>query len=174
MPPDAFRLIEACSAHFRPILCLSLMTTCHPSEAIFLDWRQVDLTTRRVQFPRGRARNGRSVSLHPAIVAVLARLPYREGAVFRRPDGRPYRRERGAAAVKTAFTAACRRAKVKDFTIRDVRVTSAVWQLARNPDFDAHMRRGGWRGDLRMAARYKRISTADLDALRAALNKMEL
>jgi integrase len=170
-PTEASRLIDACSDHLKPIVVLCLMTTCHPSEAIFLDWNQVDLVRRRVEFPQGRKRNARTVSLHPINVAALARLPQQRGAVFRCPDGRSYRRERGAAAVKTAFAAACRRASIKDFTIRDVRVTSAVWQLARNRDFDALMRRGGWRGDPRMAARYKRISTAELDALRAALRE---
>lgn len=170
-PTEATRLVGSCSDHLRPILLLLLMTTCHPSEAIFLDWCQVDLTRHRIQFPPARKRNGRSIRLHPAVVAALARLPHREGAVFRRPDGRAYPAERGAAAVKTAFAAACRRAKINDFTIGDTRVTSAVWYLARNRDFDALMRRGGWRGDPRMTARYKRISPADLDALRTALRE---
>jgi integrase len=168
-PAEALRLVGACSDHLRPILLLLFMTTCHPSEAIFLDWRQVDLPRRRAKFPRGPKRNARTVPLHPAIVAALERLPHREGAVFRCPDGRAYRTERGAAAVKTAFTTACRHAKIKDFTIRDVRVTSAVWRLACTRDLDGLMRRGGWRGDPRTADRYKRISTADLDALRASL-----
>ena len=114
-PAEASCLIGACSDHLKPIVLLCLTTTCHPIEAIFLDWHQVDLIRRRVKFPRGPKRNARTVSLHPAIVATLARLSHCEGAVFRCPDGRPYRTERGAAAVKTAFAAACRRAKNQRF-----------------------------------------------------------
>lgn len=173
-PSEAACLVEACSDHFRPILLLMLTTTCHPSEAIFLNWCQVDLARRAIHFPAGKIFDDRVVPLHPALMEALERLPHRKGAVFRRPDGQPYSSGRGAAAVKTAFTAACRRAKITDFTIRDARVTSAVWELARNRDIDALMVRGGWRGDPRTAARYKRISVADLDALRTALDEMQL
>jgi integrase len=53
------------------------------SEAIELEWRDVDLQAPRVIFWRTKSGARRDVALSPRTVAALASLPHREGRVFR-------------------------------------------------------------------------------------------
>jgi len=68
-------------AHF------SALTGARAGEALWLDWRDVDLERAHVSFPRTKNGEGRGVPLHPRVVATLKVLPHRQGEVFRRPDG---------------------------------------------------------------------------------------
>ena len=172
-PADSRRFADACSPHFLPMYLFLQHTAALPAETIFLEWRQVDLSRREVEFPSSADDDERTVRLQSIVVAALQTLPHRNGAVFRRPDGEPYKRTgRSAAAVKTAFAAACRRAGISDFTLRDVRATACLWHYAINRDPVALMHYSGSR-DHRAVARYKRIAVADLDALQAALREQE-
>jgi integrase len=168
-PAESERLANACSGHFRPLYLFLQYTGAYPAEAVFLDWKQVDCTYTRVSFVRDNDAEERTVAMPEALVAALDSLPHRSGAVFRRPDGQPYTMSgRAASAVKTAFVAACRRAQVRDFTLRDVRTTWCMWQLAGNRDFKALERLAGWR-DARALDRYKKVPAAQLDALHDAI-----
>jgi integrase len=172
-PADSLWLTEACSPHFQRMYRFLQHTGAWPSETIILDWRQIDLSRHEVEFPSSAAAEGRIVHLQPVVASALEILPHRRGAVFRRPDGEPYKRTRRAAnAVKTAFAAACRRSGIADFTLRDVRTTACLWHYAINRDLDALMVRSGCR-DHRAIARYKHVPVADLEALRAALREQQ-
>ena len=172
-PANSVRLAAACSPHFRPMYLFFQHTGTRPSETIFLDWQQVDLSRCEVEFPSSAGAEERIVRLPPLVASAIETFSYRRGAVFRRPDGEPYTRTgRPAAAIKTAFAAACRRATITDFTLRDVRATASLWHYAINRDLDQLMVRSGSR-DLRAMARYKRVTVADLDALRDALRKQQ-
>jgi integrase len=101
MPPGRIRclpideadcLIMACSDHLRPLVIFMLYTGARTGEALWLDWRDVDLSRAHVQFPKTKNGDARGVPLHPRVVAALANLEGRTGEVFRRPDGRPYSR----------------------------------------------------------------------------------
>src|SRR4051812_34848386 len=65
-------------------------------EALWLDWRNVDLARRHVAFPHTKNGDARGVPLHERVVVALANLPHRQGEVFRRPDGLPYERPKRA------------------------------------------------------------------------------
>jgi len=121
----AERLIAAAGKHMRPLIILMLYTGCRIGEALWLDWRNVDLEHAEVRFVHAPQRDGgtkvktgrsRGVPLHPRVVAALANLPHREGEVFRRPDGKPYNRPQkisdtsAGTRVKTAFDGAVERA----------------------------------------------------------------
>jgi len=56
-PTEADRLIEACSTHLRPLVIFLFYTGCRLSEGLYLDWAQVDLIRREVQFLE--TKNGR-------------------------------------------------------------------------------------------------------------------
>jgi integrase len=156
---EAKRLIAACSPHLRPLVMFLLHTGARIGEALWLDWRCVDLTRAHVSFPKTKNGDPRGVPLHRELVAELANLPHRDGEVFRRPDGSPYQRPRGdydrsgGSAIKTAFKAALRRSGIKDFRVHDCRHTFATRHYAAHHDLIALQRLGGWR-TLSMVSRY--------------------
>ena len=92
---EAGRLIEACSPHLRPLVIFMLYTGARAGEALWLDWRNVDLSRAHVSFPKTKNGTARGVPLHPNLIAALASLKHRDGEVFRRPDGEPYERPQG-------------------------------------------------------------------------------
>jgi len=158
---EANRLIDACSNHFRPLVIFLLYTGARAGEALWLDWRNVDLARAHVTFPKTKNGEARGVPLHGRVIAALANLGHREGEVFRRPDGLPYERPdedddvdtSAGTRIKTAFRGACRRAKITDFHPHDCRHTWATWHYAANRDLGALQRLGGWKS-IRMVMRY--------------------
>jgi integrase len=54
-----------------------LYTGARVSEALYLDWRQVDLARREVQFLNTKNGESRGVPLHPRLVEALSALPHR-------------------------------------------------------------------------------------------------
>ena len=167
-PDEAERLIAACGDHHRPLVIFLLYTGARIGEALWLDWRDVDLARAHVTFPKTKNGEPRGVPLHPRVVAALANLPLRNNAeVFRRPDGVPYERSRNiddtsaGGRIKTAFKGACRRAGITDFHPHDCRHTWATWHYAVNRDLFALQRLGGWK-TLAMVNRYAHVNVAEL------------
>jgi integrase len=113
---EANRLIEACGDHLRPLVVFMVYTGARIGEALWLDWRHVDLIRRHVVFPKTKNGAARGIPLHERVVVALANLPHREGEVFRRPDGLPYERPKhpddtsAGSRIKKAFAGACQRA----------------------------------------------------------------
>jgi integrase len=158
---EANRLIECCNKHLRPLVIFLLYTGARAGEALWLDWRNVDLTRGHVVFPKTKNGEARGVPLHQRVVTALANLSHRESEVFRRPDGVPYERpdpesEEDTSAgsrIATAFRGACNRARIMDFHPHDCRHTWATWHYWANRDLGALKRLGGWKTD-RMVLRY--------------------
>lgn len=161
-PAEADRLILKCSEHLRPLVTFFFYTGARVSEALRLDWRDVDLARRHVQFLDTKNGEARGVPLHERVVAVLDKLKHREGHVFRRPDGRPYsEKEDGGGQIKTAFRGACRRAGIPNFSPHDCRHTWATWHYAANRDLVGLMKLGGWKSE-RMVLRYAHVNVEHL------------
>lgn len=166
-PAEANRLLDASAKHLRPLLTFLLYTGARVGEALWLDWRNVDLGRAHVTFEKTKNGSARGVSLHPVAIAALANLPHREGEVFRRQDGRPYERPKtvnstsAGSVIKTAFKGACRRAGIADFKPHDCRHTWATWHYAANRDLGALQRLGGWKS-VRMVMRYAHVNVAEL------------
>lgn len=164
---EADRLIASCSDHLRPLVIFMLYTGARAGEALWLDWRDVDLSRAHVQFPKTKNGDARGVGLHARAVAALANLKGRTGEVFRRPDGKPYSRPKSEAdtsagtRIKTGFKAACRRAGIVDFHPHDCRHTWATWHYAKNRDLGALMKLGGWKSE-RMVMRYAHVNVGEL------------
>jgi integrase len=120
-----------------------------------------------VTFPKTKNGEPRGVPLHPRAVAALARIEGREGEVFRRPDGAPYERPKGAedhsagSRISTAFAGAARRAGIDNFSPHDCRHTWATWHYQANRDLGALQRLGGWKS-VRMVMRYAHVNVAEL------------
>jgi integrase len=108
---EANRLIEACADHLRPLVIFLIYTGARVGEALWLDWRYVDLERRQVIFPKTKNGEERGVPLAERVIDALNKLPHRKGEVFRRPDGLPYARPRNeedenqsaGSRIKTAF-----------------------------------------------------------------------
>lgn len=167
MPAAADQLIAASSTHLRPLILFLLHTGARVSEALHLDWSQLDLANRDVQFAGTGHGSARNVTVTDCVREALAELRHRRGGVFRRPDGAPYARKIDAGGqIKTAFAGACRRAAIVDFAPRDCRHSWAIWYFARHRDVDALMHVGGW-ADERGVRAYTTLPAAELDRVRA-------
>jgi integrase len=157
---EADRLITACSDHLRPLVIFLLYTGARLSEALYLDWRQVDLERNEAQFLETKNGQARGVPLHPRVRAALEALRHREGHVFRRPDGKPYARKKdGGGQIKNAFKGACRRAGIANYRPHDCRHTFATWFYMATRDLVALMELGGWNSE-RMVLRYTHINVS--------------
>lgn len=175
---EAERLIEAAAEHIRPLVIFLLSTGARLSEALYLEWEDVDLSRAHVVFRptdvRGiKTDEARGVPLPPRAVAALASLPWdRQGFVFRRPAGKikttgrvwlPYESRGGAGGgqIKTAWAGMLKRAGVSDFTPHDCRHTWATWHYMANRDINALMSLGGWKSPA-MVFRYTHINASHL------------
>ena len=152
-----------------------LYTGARVSEALYLDWRDVDLVRGQVWFTNTKNGEARGVPLHGRVRAVLSKMPHREGAVFRRPGtkrkplGEAYKRKAdGGGQIKTAFKAACKRAGIADFSPHDCRHTWATWHYAANRNLPALMALGGWKSEA-MVMRYAHVNS---DHLRASIDAL--
>jgi integrase len=147
LPEEAERLIEVAAPHIRPLLVFLLGTGARMSEALELDWRDVDLTGGRAIFWETKSGKRRNAALPPRIVAALANLPKREGPVFLRHDRRPYadRERRYGGQIKTSWRTAIRKAGLdEELTPHDLRHSWASWHYALNRDLLALKVEGGW------------------------------
>lgn len=163
---EAERLIAASGASLRPLVEFLFLTGARVGEALWLDWRDLDLARRHVIFRDTKNGETRGVPLHPRLVATLANLLHREGCVFRRPDGLSYARPRNiddmsaGSRIKKAFAGACP-AGLSCVTPHTCRHTWASWHYAPNRDLTALMRLGGWK-TVSMVMRYAHGNVAEL------------
>lgn len=171
LPHEASALLAAAGPSMR--LLIELVLGCGPrmSEALELDWRDVDLQGARAMFWRTKGGKPRRAVLPPGLVATLANLDYREGPVIRRPDGRPYadRERQGGGQMKTAWAATKRRAGVSaELTQHDLRHTWASWHYAVHKDPLMLKLEGGW-ASLDQVERYVHLLPEGLETAIEAL-----
>jgi len=191
---EADRLIAAAKPHLKPLVIFLLGTGARISEALYLDWKEVDLVRGHVVLygPANgddnsvNTKNGepRGVPLHPRVIEALTALPHRTGAVFRKPTkgrkprpghidrrrlGEPYpRRIGGGGVIKSAWATMCKKARISNFTPHDCRHTWATWHYMANRDVAKLMELGGWKS-LDMVMRYTHINK---DHLRGSIEAM--
>ena len=172
LPDEAERLVAAAADHLRPLLIFLLCTGARLSEALGLEWRDVDLQGARAIFQAEQTKSGRRrvVQLPPRCVVSLASLQRRDGRVFRTPAGEPYAtsRERGyGGQIKTAWRGALRRAFSEIagnyansmLTPHDLRHSWASWHYALHRDPLALKAEGGW-SSVALVERYAHLLPA--------------
>lgn len=129
---EAAQLVAAASPHVARLLLFLVLTGARISEALELDWRDVNLEQRWAVF-RNTKRNGedRGVPLHGRMVELLAATPadQRGGNVFLTQKGLPYAEKLdGGGQIKTAWRATVRRAGiVEPIRVHDLRHTFSTW-----------------------------------------------
>lgn len=184
LPHEAQRLIAAAAPHIKPLLLFLLGTGARVSEALELDWRDVDLAGARAILWRTKGGKRRNAALPPAVIAALSMLPHREGAVFlwdthrpiKRRDGAPKRTRayadrgrQGGGQIKTAWRGALRRAGLDpSFTPHDLRHSWASYHYALHRDLLRLKVDGGW-STVSLVERYAHLMPqGQEDAIRAA------
>jgi integrase len=165
LPSEAERLIDAAGPRVRPLLLFLLGTGARMSEALELDWRDVDLTGARAIFWRTKNGHRRNAALPPRVVASLAGLPHRNGRVFRHRGGHYEGRDRGyGGQIKTAWRGAIRRAGLDpELKPHDLRHTWASWNYGLNRDLLALKIEGGW-SSVALVERYAHLLPAAQEA----------
>lgn len=113
------RLVAAAASHLKPLIRFAVDTGGRRSELLGLDWRNVDLASRRITFIETKNGEDRSVRLcERAYQTLLALGPKEQGPVF----------TWGGKAVKdmrSSFAKACERAGIENFRFHDLRHTFA-------------------------------------------------
>jgi len=167
---EANRLIDECSYWLRPLVIFLLYTGARCGEALWLDWRNIDLDRRHVQFLDTKNGTSRGVPLHSRVIGALRGTNNREGYVFTKPNGAPYKLldpddptdTSAGARIKLGFKGAVIRAGLTDFHPHDCRHTWATWHYQANRDLGALQKLGGWK-TLAMVMRYAHTNVAELD-----------
>src|SRR5487761_306694 len=162
-PAEAEALIAGAAPHLRPLLTFYLCTGARVSEALDLQWPDVDLMARRAVLRDTKNGRARVAALPPAAVAALSNLPHRDAHVFRRDDGEPYvdvKREHGGQ-IKKAFGTGCRNAQIRELRPHDLRHTWATWFYALSKDMLLLKDEGGWR-TLSMVERYAHLMPSSM------------
>jgi integrase len=162
LPSEARRLVETAAPHLRPLLIFMYGVGSRVAETLALTWRDIDLVGARATIVQKGSRI-RHAHLPPAVVAALAALPHREGAVFRwyLPNGRAgeyAKKEKGAGQIKVAWDSAIRRAGLsgRGLTPHSTRHTFASWHYALHRDLLKLKLDGGWE-TLAMVERYAHL-----------------
>jgi integrase len=158
-PAEAERLIEAAAPHLRPLLVFLLCTGTRMSEALELEWRDVDLASSRVILWKTKTGRRRVADLPPRVVATLSALPHREGPVFLTNRGEPYwsSGRNSGGQIKTGWRNALRRARLDpELTPHDLRHTWASWHYARYKDLLRLKQDGGW-SSVELVERYAHL-----------------
>jgi integrase len=161
LPTQAVRLIKEAAPHLQPLLVFMLCTGARPSEAIELEWADVDLTGARVTFWKTKNGRRRIVELPAAAAEVLCSLAvtapkdddgastgtvflYQRHAKAQRQAYKDRNREYGGQ-IKTAFRSARERARLpRELTPHKLRHTWASWHWAIHKDLLKLKVEGGW------------------------------
>jgi len=161
-------LTLAYAAHARPIVLTLRYQGARTQEALQLQWPHVDLDRETLFFDRSKNGEPRTVQMHARVWEAIAQLwldrgEPTEGHVFLSSRGRPYADTReyklpGGNPLRAVHGTACRRARVRDFTVHDWRHHAASWWVMSGVDLPTVQRLGGWK-DFRSVLRYAAVST---------------
>ena len=178
LPAEAKRLVMAAAPHIKPLLLFLLGTGARMSEAIELEWRDVDLVGARVILWITKNGKRRDVMLPSNVVQALTTLPHRDGRVFRWQTVTPKRPRKAAPKVvdyadrkretgghiRSAWAGARRRSGIDPkLTPHGLRHTWASWHYAIHKDLLKLKQDGGW-SSVELVERYAHLLPAGHEA----------
>lgn len=171
LPEEARRVIDCAAAHVKEPIRFSLLTGLRLSNVVGLDWSQVDLAGRVIDFRlKSILRDGKPfvLPINDAALVLLANLgPKERGPVFTR-RGRPIK------DCRHAWVKALERAKITDFRWHDLRHTAGSWMVQNGVPLDVVKDLFGHaniRTTMRYAHRAPTAKIAGLDAAADMLNR---
>lgn len=127
------RMVGAASPHIGRLVVFLAFTGARMSEALALDWSDVDEAAGWAVLRDTKRKNeDRGVPLHPSALQALSEIEGRTGAVFRTHKGLPYydAQKLAGGQAKTGWRAMCRRAEVTGITPHTLRHTFSTWLTA--------------------------------------------
>ena len=159
------KLLKDAPPHLVPIVRFAVDTGGRLSEVLGLDWREVDLSNRRIRFTDTKNGEDRTVRLCDRACSTLAHLsPKESGAVFTF-RGKPI------ASVKKAFDKARSKAGLEDVRFHDLRHTFASRLVQGGvPLYDVMHLMG--HKSLKMVQRYAHLAPDYQDRAIIALNAL--
>lgn len=176
LTPDEYaRLRDAASPHLRPLIVFLAGTGARLSEAITLEWRDVDLAHGRALLRDTKNGRDRLCDLPPAAVAAMSTIAERDGIVFRKRDGGAYppNGQHSGGQIGTVWATACRRAgfagawqagasgfrwwQPEDVTPHVLRHTWASWHYAVHKDLLRLKQDGDW-SSVALVERYAKLT----------------
>jgi integrase len=178
MRAEAVALTQAAESepkapHLADFIQLALNTGMRRGEMLGLEWKRVDLKAGLIHLEAAHTKAGkrRAVPLNEtARSAILSRLKFRAANCPASPWVFCDREGTRLGSVRKAFETACRRAKIEDFTIHDLRHTCAAWlvsegaQLAAVRDLLGH-------STIKMTERYAHLAPENV---REAVSLLEV
>lgn len=163
LPTEAVRLVAAAAPHIRPLLIFLLCTGARMSEAIELEWRDVDLAGGRAIFWLTKGRERRVATLPPAAIIALAGIKGdREGRVFRWRTTEP----KNPKKAKPRVLDYADRGRESGGHIRTA-WAGAIVRAGLDPALTPHALRHTWASWLYAAGRPPSIEPRDLLAIKA-------
>jgi integrase len=158
-------------SHFKPafadLFLAALHTGMRQGELVRLEWRQVNLADRVLDFQPTKRGKKRAVPIGEPLYHILARrkqTPSTSGRVFVKSDGEPWSKW----AVGYHVNAACEAAGIQDFTFHDIRHTVAT-RLNRNGVQASYVQDLLGHKTASITRRYTHTQTSDLAAAVATL-----
>jgi integrase len=163
LPDEVERLIANSAPHLRPLLLFLVGTGARMSEALELEWRDVDLVGERAIFWRTKNGKRRNALLSARVSMSISTLSKtRENRVFLTATGSPYaasERQYGGQ-IKTGWSGALKRSGLNpELTPHDLRHTWATWHYAVHKDLLALKEAGGW-SSVALVERYAHLMPA--------------
>jgi integrase len=167
-PAEAEALTAAAAPHLAPLILFLLGTGARLSEALALEWPDLDLTHGQVLLRDTKQGRDRVASLPPRAVAALANLPHRKGHVFRPPAKRGkqplFYADTGGlygGQIASAWKGACKRAGIADASPHTLRHTWASWHYAMHRDLMRLKSDGDW-STVSQTERYTKLVPATM------------
>jgi integrase len=160
-PEEYARLLAHCPDYLKPIVKLAYHPGMRQGEILSLTWGQVDFRKGfiRLQPEDTKTNEGRLVPFNGELREMFKAIPRNLPAarVFNR-HGKPL------ISIREAFGAACRRAKIEEFTFHDLRHTAINnWRLQGHDYF--HIMAATGHKTLNVFKRYNTVSKDELKAL---------
>lgn len=158
-PTEMGVLLAECPVWLQPIVLLLMATGMRRGELLGLRWLDIYRAKNQILLPETKNGKARIVALNALGCAVVDRLPRPAGAlttdhVFSEQD---YSTPEN---VSVSFKRACRRARIENFRLHDLRHTCASWMVMQGSDIHTVAAQLGH--NVTMAARYAHLSPAHL------------
>lgn len=152
-------LLAQCPAWLQAIVLLLVATGMRRGEVLALRWLDVCRAQNKILLPQSKNGKGRVVWLNQLACEVIDRLPRPKDV---RPTDRvfPEKQYFSPENLSLSFHRACRRAKIDDFRLHDLRHTCASWMAMRGVPIRTIADQLGH--DVKMAARYAHLAPAHL------------
>jgi len=126
------RLLEAASAHLRPILVIALNTGMRRGEILNLKWNQIDFQKNEIRVEKTKSEKPRTVDINSYLLEKLLRLKKksdRSQYVFINPKtGVPF------TTVRRSFENACKDAGIEELRFHDLRHSFASRLIEKGVD----------------------------------------